>query len=68
MCEQYESCHDGTERPVVRGQSCPSFVPSVIKTNIRENDDLVHAEFLLQRKRERIEKVFTTRQIEQIGY
>ena len=30
MCE--ESCHDRTGGPVVRGQSSPSFVPSVIKT------------------------------------
>ena len=57
MCEEYESCHDRTERPVVRGQSSPSFVPSVIKTNIPLNDDLAHEEFLLQRYKERIEKL-----------
>ena len=32
MCEEYESCHDRTGGPVVRGQSSPSFEPSVIKT------------------------------------
>ena len=32
MCEEHESCHDRTGRPVVRGQSSPSFEPSVIKT------------------------------------
>ena len=57
MCEEYESCHDRTVRPVVRGQSCPSFVPSVIKTNILLNDDPAHEEFLLQRYRERVEKL-----------
>ena len=39
MCEEYESCHDRTGRPVVRGQSSPSFLPSVIKTNMLLNDD-----------------------------
>ena len=39
------------------GQSSPSFVPSVIKTNILLNNDPAHEEFLLQRKRERIEKL-----------
>ena len=34
MCEEYESCHDRTGGPVVRGQSSSSFVPSVMKTNI----------------------------------
>ena len=57
MCEEYESCHDRKERLVVRGQSSPSFVPSVIKTNILLNDDLANEECLLQRYRERIEKL-----------
>ena len=38
-CEEYESCPDRTGRPVVRWQSSPSFVPSVIKTNILLTDD-----------------------------
>ena len=42
MCGEYESCHDRTGGPVVRGQSSPSFVPSVIKTNMPLNDDLAH--------------------------
>ena len=45
------------EGPVVRGQSSPSFVPSVIKTNMPLNDDPAHQEFLLQRYRERIAKL-----------
>ena len=58
MCEEYESCHDGTERPVVRGQSSPSFVPSVINTNaLLNNDDPAHEELLWQRYAERIEKL-----------
>ena len=48
-CEEYESYPDRTGQPVVRGQSSPSFVPSVIKTNIPLNDDPAHKEFLLQR-------------------
>ena len=65
MCEEYESYHDRTERPVVGGQSIPLFVPSMIKTNVPlNNDDPAHKEFLLQRYGERIEKVITTRQIE----
>ena len=58
MCEEYESHHDKSERPVVEGQSSSSFVPSVIKTNVLlNNDDLAQKEFLLQRYGERIEKV-----------
>ena len=43
MCVEYESCHDGTVKPVVGGQSSSSFVPSVIKTNVSlNNDDHAH--------------------------
>ena len=31
MCEECESCHDRTGRPVVEGQSNPLFVPRVDK-------------------------------------
>ena len=58
MCEEYESFHDSTEKPVVGGQSSSSFVPSVIKTNVPLNsDDSAHEEFLLRRYGERIEKL-----------
>ena len=58
MCEEYESCHDRTGGPVVRGQSSSSFMPSVIRTNVPLNDDdPAHKEFLLQRYGERIEKL-----------
>ena len=72
-CEEYESCHDRTERPVVKGQSSSSFVPSVIKTNIPLIDDPAQEAYLLQRYGERTEKLsqqdsITTRQIEQILY
>ena len=39
MCEEYESDHDGTGRPIVGGQSSSSFVRSVIKTNVPLNND-----------------------------
>ena len=57
MCEEYESCHDRTGRPVVEGQSNPLFVPSVLKTNIPLTDDPAQEEDLLQRYRERSEKL-----------
>ena len=58
MCDEYESFHDRTERPVVGGQSDPSFVPSVIKTEVPLNsDDLARKDLLLQQYGERIEKL-----------
>ena len=57
ICEECESCHDRTVRPVVKGQSNPSFVPSVIKSNILLNDDPAQEAHLLQRYRERIGKL-----------
>ena len=73
MCEEYESCHDRTGRPVVKGQSSSSFVPSVIKTYIPLTHDPAQEEDLLQRYGERTEKLsqqdsITTRQIEQMLY
>ena len=56
MCEEYESYHDRTGGPVVRGQSSSSFVPSVIKTHVPLTDFLAQQEDLLQRYKERIEK------------
>ena len=50
MCEEYESFHDRTGKPVVGGHSSSSFVPSVIKTNLPlNNDDHAHKDLLLQR-------------------
>ena len=49
MLEECESCHDRTVGPVAKKQSNPSFVPSVIKTNIPLNDDFAQEEYLLQR-------------------
>ena len=50
MCEECESFHDRTGKPVVGGQSSSSFVPSVLKTNVPLNsDDPAHKELLLQR-------------------
>ena len=56
MCEEYESFHDRTEKPVKGGQSSSSFVPSVIKTNVPLDNDPAHKDLLLQRYGERIEK------------
>ena len=49
MCEECDSCHDRTRRPVVEGQSNPLFVPSVMKTHIPLTDDPAQEEDLLQR-------------------
>ena len=57
MCEENEICHVRTGRPVVEGQSNPSFVPSVMKTHIPLTDDPAQQEDLLQRLSERIEKL-----------
>ena len=58
MCEEYESFHDRTVKPVVGGQSSSSFVPSVIKTDVPlDSDDGAHKDLLLQKFRERIEKL-----------
>ena len=58
MCEEYESFHDRTEKPVVGGLSSSSFVPSVIKTNVPlDNDDRAHEDLQLQKYGERIEKL-----------
>ena len=55
--EEYETFHDRTGKPVVGGQSSCSFVPSVIKTHIPLTDDPAQPEDLLQRYKERIEKL-----------
>ena len=57
MCEECDSCHDRTGRPVVERQSKPLFVTSVMKTNIPLTDDPAQEEDLLRRYRERIEKL-----------
>ena len=55
MCEEYESLHDRTVRPVVMGQS---IVLSAIKTEVSlESDDPAHQNFLFQQYKERIEKL-----------
>ena len=39
LCEECNTCHDRTRRPVVAGQSNPLFVPSVMKTHTLFTDD-----------------------------
>ena len=49
MCEEYESHHERTERPVVMGQSSSSLVLSMIKTEVSlESDDPAYQNFLSQ--------------------
>ena len=56
MCEEYESLHERTGRPVVMGQSSSSLVLSAIKTEVPlDSDDPAYQKFLLQQYGERIE-------------
>ena len=49
MCEEYESLHERTGRPVVMGQSSSSLVLSEIKTEVSlESDDPAYQNFLFQ--------------------
>ena len=58
MCEEYETLHDRSGRPVVMGQSSSSLVLSVIKTEVPlDCDDLANQDFPLQQCEERIEKL-----------
>ena len=58
MCEEYESLHERTGRPVVMGQSSSSLVLSVIKTEVPlDCDHPVNQDLLLQQHGERIEKL-----------
>ena len=58
ICEEYESLHERTGRPVVMGPSSSSLVLSVITTEIPlDCDDPVNQDLLLQQYGERIEKL-----------
>ena len=59
ICEEYESLHDRTGRPVVvMGQSSSSLALSVMKTEVSlDCDDFDHNDLLLQQYGERIEKL-----------
>ena len=58
ICEEYESLHERTVRPVVTGQSSSSLVLSVIKTEVPlDCDDPANQDLLLQQYGERIEKL-----------
>ena len=55
ICEEYESFHERTGRPVVMGQSSSSLV---IKTEVPlDCDDPAYQDFLLQQYGERFEKL-----------
>ena len=55
ICEEYESLHERTRRPVVMGQP---IVLSEIKTEVPlDSDDPSYKNFLLQQYGERIEKL-----------
>ena len=58
MCEECESCHDRTGRPVLAVQTDPLFVPksSLMKTPASSTDDPAQ-EDLLQKYQERVERL-----------
>ena len=53
LCEENDSCHNRTGRPVVEGQCNPLFVSSVMKTHIPSTDGPAQEEDLLQKYQER---------------
>ena len=58
ICEEYDTLHARTERPVVMGQSSSSPVLNVIKTEVLlDCDDPANQNLLLQQYGERIEKL-----------
>ena len=58
ICEEYETLHERTGRPVVMEQSSSSLVLSVIKTEMPlDCDDPANEDLLLQQYGERIEKL-----------
>ena len=59
MCEEYESLHERTGRPVVMENSqVPHSCSSVIKTDVPlDSDDRAHKDPLLQKYEERVEKL-----------
>ena len=58
ICEEFETLHERTERPVVMEQSSSSLVLSVIKTDVPlDCDDLANKDLLLQQYGERIDKL-----------
>ena len=58
ICEEYETLHERTVRPVVLGQSSSSLVLCVINTEVPlDCGDLAHKDLLLQQFGERIEKL-----------
>ena len=58
VCEEYESLHERTERPVVMAQSSSSLVLSVIKTEVPlDCDDPANQDLPVQRYGERIERL-----------
>ena len=57
-CEEYETLHERTGRPVVMEQSSSSLVLSVIKTEVLlDCDGPANEDLLLQKDGERIEKL-----------
>ena len=58
ICEEYETLHERTVRPVVMGQSSSLLVLSVLKTEVPlDCDDPANKDLLLQQYGERIEKL-----------
>ena len=68
MCEEYETFHDRTGKPVVGGQSSSSFVPSVVKTDVPWIVMTVLTRSSIAKIRRTNWKVVTTRQVDQILY
>ena len=57
LCEECKACQVRTGRPVLAGRSDPLFEPSVMKTHTPLTDDPAQEEDLLQKYKERVEKL-----------
>ena len=69
ICEEFETLHERTGRPVVMGQSSSSLVLSVIKTEVPlDCDDPANKNLLFQQYGERIEKLSQQDKLSKILY
>ena len=69
VCEEYSTCQIRTERPVLAGQSDPLFAPvNLLIMTPRLSIEILVQENLLQRYKERVERLSTTRSMDKDLY
>ena len=66
LCDEYRACQERTGRPVLARQSDPLFEPaSLLMTTLTLSTEVFAQEDSLQKYKERVEKVITTRSRDQ---